>query len=321
MMILQICRTHGGNSVLKSPAMIDWNDIRYLVAVADLGSTLAASRLLRVSQTTVARRLHALEDAAGISLFDRNQGGYRLTPEGEALLGEARAMTAAGENFEQAVASRARSLSGTVRLTTEDIFAHTLLGPILVDLRAAHPDIVVELDITSDIRDLGAGEADIAIRSTKKDPPAGVVGRRICRDDWTLYCSRTYADKHGVPDTKEDLRNHAIVAGGGGSLWRAYQAYLKSLDLEDRVAIHQPTSGGLLSSVRAGLGIGVLPCLIAEGDPDLIQCLPPRRNESHDLWLMTHERVRHSPPVRAAIDFIYARLMQQVNRLGLAKAA
>lgn len=301
--------------------MVDWNDIRFLVAVAESGSTLAASRILRVSQTTVARRLHALEEATGITLFDRNQAGYRLTPEGGALLDHARAMNDAGERFEQAVETRARVLSGTVRITMEDIFAHSLMGPILVDLRKAHPEIVVELDITSDLRDLGEGEADIAIRGTKKDPPAGVVGRRICRDDWTLYCSRAYAEKHGIPETKEDLRNHAIVAGGGGSLWRAYQAYLRSLDLEDRVAIHQPTSGGLLSSVRAGLGIGVLPCLVAETDEGLIRCLPPRSSESHDLWLMTHERVRQSPPVRAAIDFIYDRLREKVSQLKIAKAA
>jgi DNA-binding transcriptional LysR family regulator len=301
--------------------MTDWNDIRYLIAVADSGSTLAASRSLRVSQTTVARRIHALEEATGITLFDRNQAGYRLTPEGEALLDHARALTEAGERFDQAVRTKARALTGTVRVTMEDIFAHTLLAPILVDLRAAHPGIVIELDITSDLRDLGAGEADIALRGTKKNPPAGVVGRRICRDDWTLYCSRDYADRHGVPKTKEELREHAIVAGGGGSLWRAYQAFLRSLDLEDRVAIHQPTSGGLLSSVKAGLGIGVLPCLIAEEDDNLIRCLPPRRTESHDLWLMTHERVRQSPPVRTTIDFIYDRLRAKVAQLGLAEAA
>lgn len=79
--------------------MTDWNDIRYLVAVADTGSTLAASRLLRVSQTTVARRLHALESSTGLTMFDRNQAGYRLTPEGEALLDHARALAEAGDAF------------------------------------------------------------------------------------------------------------------------------------------------------------------------------------------------------------------------------
>ncbi len=301
--------------------MTNWNDIRYLVAVADSGSTLAVSRALRVSQTTVARRLHALEGATGITLFDRRQAGYRLTPEGQALLQHARAMTDAGDSFDREVVTRARATSGTVRLTTEDIFAQTLLAPMLVDLRKAHPEIVIELDVTSELRDLGAGEADIAIRGTRRDAPAGVVGRRICRDDWTLYCSRDYADRNGVPQTKADLRNHAIVAGGGGSLWRAYQAFLRRLDLEDRVAIHQPTSGGLLSSVRAGLGIGVLPCIIAEGDDSLVRCLPAREQDSHDLWLLTHERVRHSPPVRAAIDFLYARLMAQAAKVGLAQAA
>lgn len=300
--------------------MIDWNDIRYLVEVADTGSTLAASRRLRVSQTTVARRLHALEAATGLTLFERNQGGYRLTPDGAALLDQARAVTAAAESFDQAVASRFRQIGGTVRLTTEDVFAQTLLAPMLVALRAVHPDIVIELDVTSELRDLGAGEADIALRATNREPPAGFVGRRICPDEWTLYCSRAYADKNGVPQNKADLRQHAIVAGGGGSLWRAYQAYLRRMELEDRIAIHQPTSGGLLSSIRAGLGIGVLPSIIADHDPDLVRCFPRRMDADHDLWLFTHERVRHSQPVRLAIDFLYDSLIRHVRALEEARA-
>lgn len=297
--------------------MTDWNDIRYLVSVAETGSTLAASRALRVSQTTVARRLHALEQATGLTLFDRHQGGYRITADGAALLAEARAVTAAANAFDSAVATRARQSSGVVRLTTEDIFAHTLLAPMLVELRALHPGIVIELDISSELRDLGAGGADIALRGTYTLPPAGVVGRRICADEWSLYCSRGYAARHGIPSSKAELKGHAIVAGGGGSVWKAYQAFLRHHGLEENVAVHQPTSGGLLSSIRDGLGIGVLPNLVAENDESLIRCLPTRGNADHDIWLLTHERVRHSLPVRTAIDFFYERLAAAAKASGL----
>jgi len=298
--------------------MIDWNDVRYLVAVADGGSTLSAARSLRVSQTTVARRLSALETATGLTLVDRHQAGYRLTRDGEALLASARAMTDAADAFDRAAATRARDKSGTVRLTTEDVFANGLLAPMLAELHASHPGIVIDLDITSELRDLGAGDADIALRGTDRGASAGVVGRRICNNEWTLYCSRDYAERHGVPRTKEAMRGHAIVGGGGGSLWRAYQNFLRRWDLEGQVAIHQPTSGGLLTSVRAGLGVGVLPCVIADGDENLIRCLPPLDHDYHSIWLLTHDRVKQSLPVRTVVDFLYDRLMAHVRRIGLA---
>ena len=155
---------------------MDWNDLRYFVAVAEQGSTLKAGRALRVSQTTVARRIAALEDAIGLSLFERRAAGYALTLDGEGLLRHARQVSAAAEQFSQAAGSRTRDLSGTVKLTTQDIFM-VLLAPMLRDLYERHPDILIELDEGQDMRDLGAGEADIALRSVSEPRGGGVYGR------------------------------------------------------------------------------------------------------------------------------------------------
>ncbi len=295
----------------------DWNDLRYFVAVADHGSTLKAEAL-RVSQTTVARRIAALEEAVGLSLFERRTAGYAPTAAGEQLLDHARTVEAAAISFDAAAAAQSRDVRGTVRLTTEEIFANTLLGPMLRELHELHPEIVIELDTAREIRDLGKGEADIALRSTGSSQPAGVVGRRLCIDDWTLYCSRDYAARHGVPKTVEQLKSHALVGGGGGNLWRAYEAWIHELGLDDQVAMHHGTSTGLLSAVRSGFGIAVLPSIVADDDPDLIRCLPPRRGHGRTMWLVTHERVRHTPRVRLAIDFLYERLKQRVSELNLA---
>lgn len=299
-------------------SMLDWNDLRYFLAVADGGSTLAAGRALRVSQTTVARRIAALEQVIGIPLFDRRQAGYVLTPIGADLIDRARSVEAAASGFAEAAAAQSRDVSGTVRLTTEEIFANTLLGPMLRELHDLHPDIIIELDTVRTIRDLGAGEADIALRSTGQTQPAGVVGRQLCIDDWTLYCSRDYAARHGVPKTKDELKGHVLVGGGGGNLGRAYEAWIHELGLEEQVAIHHGTSTGLLSAVRSGFGIAVLPCIIADDDPDLIRCLPPRRDHGRVMWLLTHERVRHAPRVRVVIDLLYEQLKRRVSELNLA---
>ena len=300
---------------------MDWNDLRYFLAVARGGSTLAAGRELGVSQTTVARRVAALEDAIGFPLFEKRQAGYALTDPGRNLLEHAEHVESSVLSLETAVHAHGRDISGTVRLTTEEIFAMTLLAPLLRELHELHPNIRIELDTSPGLRDLGAGEADVALRSTSKPQPAGVVGRRLCKDDWTLYCSRDYAARQGVPRSAEDLKSHAIVGGGAGGLWRAYSNWLKQLGLEDQVAMHHGSSTGLLSAVRSGFGIAVLPTLIADSDPDLIQCLPPPKDHKRVMWLLTHERVRRTPRVRAVVDFLYERLSRHVRELEHRRAA
>jgi DNA-binding transcriptional LysR family regulator len=295
--------------------MLDWNDLRYFLAVARSGSTRAAGRELRINQTTVARRITALEQGLKLTLFDRRQAGYTLTPDGEDLMTHAEAVEAAAERFGQQAELRTRDATGIVRITTEEIFSVTLLAPMLRDLHQQHPEIMIELDSSRAIRDLAAGEADIALRSTSREQAAGVVGRRICVDDWTLYCSREYAERCGVPETLEDLRNHAIIGGGGGNLWHHYRAWLRELGLEEQVVMHHATSTGLLSGVRSGFGIAVLPCIVADAEPDLIRCKPPRKDHARSFWLLTHDRVRRSPRVRTVVDFLYERLMQHVAQL------
>jgi DNA-binding transcriptional LysR family regulator len=292
----------------------DWNDWRYFLEVARSGSTLAAARTLRVSQTTVARRVAALEEALGMPLFERRSAGYALTEGGRGLVAPAEALEHAALSAAENARARGRQASGTVRLTTEEVFASCLVAPHLRDLHERYPDVRIEIDSTPLNRDLGSGEADIALRSTSHEQPAGLVGRVICWDGWTLYCSRDYAARHGVPRSIGDLQNHQIVGGGGGGLAREYGEWLEHAGLTHRVTMEQGSAIGLLTSVRTGLGIAVLPCIVADAEPDLIRCAPPHDEKRH-LWLLTHERVRHDPAVRAVIDFLYERLISHVHQI------
>ena len=303
-----------------SGRMFDWNDLRYFLAVASEGSTLAAGRKLRVSQTTVARRIAALENSLGFPVFEKRQAGYALTPAGEGLVERARQVDRAATSFVEAAAAEKRDTSGTVRITTQEIFM-MLLAPMLRELHERHPEIMIELDDSQDFRDLGEGEADIALRSAHGDLGPGVVGRRLGPDHWTLYCSRDYAAQHGVPTNRAELRKHAFIGGGGPKLWRAYSAWLHDLGLDDRVIMHHASAMGMMSAIRSGLGIAVLPCVVADGELDLIQCVPPRDDHGRSMWLVTHERVRRSPRVRVVIDFLYERLSRHIRQLEKKRAA
>jgi DNA-binding transcriptional LysR family regulator len=301
--------------------MLDWNDLRYFLAVARNGSTLAAAKELRTSQTTVARRIAALEAALGVPLFEKRQAGYSVTPAGEDLVARAEQVERAANGFVEASAAIARDTSGTVRITTQEIFAVTLLAPMLRELHEKHPEIIIELDDSQDFRDLGEGEADIALRSAVGDLGSGVVGRRLCEDEWTLYCSRDYAAKHGVPTTQAELKKHVFIGGGGPKLWRAYSAWLHDLGLDDRVIMHHASAMGMMSAIRSGLGIAVLPVIVAEADPDLVQCVPPKGGHGRVMWLATHERLRKTPRVRIVIDFLYERLSRHIRELDAKQGA
>jgi len=287
---------------------LEWDDLKHFLAVARSGSTLAAGRALGVSQTTVARRLSALEAALGLVLVERRQAGYALTPAGEALVARAEAVEAAAAAFADAAAAQSREASGTVCLTTIELYAVTILPPMLRDLHDAHPGLRIELDTADVPRDLAAGEADVALRGGHLPIDSTLIGRRIAPDPWTLYCSRDYAGAHARPRTAAELRRHPIIGGGGEKVWPLYRAWLRRHALEEAVTMHHSSASGLLAAVRAGAGLAVLPSFVADRDPDLVRCLPPIATDDSELWLLTHERLRHAPRVRAVMDFLGERL-------------
>lgn len=193
-------------------------------------------------------------------------------------------------------------------MTTIEIYAVTLLPEVLRDFNAAYPSILIEVDASDAVRDLASGAADIALRHNSAASGSGLVGRRIAPNPWTLYCSRSYAEAHGRPRRAKDLANHPFIGGGGSHVWPKYSAWLKQHDLEAAVTMHYGSPTGLLSAIRSGLGLAVLPSFIADRDPELVRCLPPNRGDDSAIWLLTHERLRHTPRVRAVLDFMAQRL-------------
>lgn len=288
---------------------LDWNDIAAFLAVVETGSTLAAGRALHISQTTAARRIAALEEALALRLFDRRQAGYTLTQSGEALLPHAREVETGIARLSEVAAAQVRAEAGTVCFSTGEIYAVTVLAPILRDLHLAHPELKIELDTTDALRDLGTGGADVALRRCNRPEGAGLVARRIADDHWAVYCSRDYAAAHGCPHRRADLIGHPFVGGGEEGIWRIYRTWLEENGLEGAVAVRHASVTGVLSAVRAGVGLAVLPCFIAEHDPTLIRCLPSKPSTKRGLWLLTHERLRHTPRVRVVLDFLAERLV------------
>ncbi len=141
--------------------MLDWNDLKYFVAVARHGSTLAAARALKVNQSTVQRRLAELERRVGQPLVRRHPTGYRLTEFGEALLPHAQRIEQAVQVFEEQVEVSRREATGVVRVTCPEPLAVRITNsPLLERFRARYPGIEVEFAMSDRYLDLSKGEAD-----------------------------------------------------------------------------------------------------------------------------------------------------------------
>lgn len=287
--------------------MIEWGDLRHFLAVARGGSTLSAARILGVNQTTVARRIAALEQALGEKLFERAAGGYRLTEVGSAMVPNAERVEMEVESFGRMVAQRSRKLLGVIRVTTNDVLADCLLTPWLREFSQRFPVVQVETIITDRKLDISRGEADIALRGGRsKVEGEDLVVRRLATGRWGVYCSRAYAADNGKPTEPADLARHPII-GGAGDLARFEPEFVRIAKANGAV-VRQASSSilNIAGAIRSGLGVGGIPCILGELDPDLERCFV-FSDADYDLVLITREEMRNLPHVRAFNDFIASR--------------
>lgn len=286
--------------------MFDWNDLKAFLAVAREGSTLAASRALGINQTTVARRMEALEAAVGLKLFERGQTGSRLTEAGQDLIAEAERMEQAAAGFANRVAGHQRGLSGVLRVTCTEILANLAVTPSLPEFRRLYPDLQVDLVIDDLPLNLEAGEADVAIRAGIALTVSDLVARKIAEFDFALYASRDYVLRKGMPTSLEDLRHHDLIGGEGTRLTLPGVAWLLNNvpDVEPVARCNSMTN--LLHTLKGGVGMAPFGCLVADVDPDLVRCWPPIPEAKASGWIVTRADMKDVPRVRAFSDFMAA---------------
>ena len=285
--------------------MANWNDLKYLLQVIRDGSTLAASRSLDANQTTVMRRIAALEAELGLTLFEKKRSGYAPTDALKALMPQLETVENAHLAFDKEAAALARGVSGTIRLTAPELLVVPLLATALTALREQHPAIRVELVTTDGFLDLGRGEADIALRAS--DPPSSgsLLGRRIHgADGWSICCSKGYAQRHGAPQNVEDLAHHPLVGVMESHYRNPMMEWLDSFIQTEGLALRQSSLTAIYAAVRAGFGVSIAPDVVLAADPDMLRCFPVGVDPGKELWLLTHERHRHTAHVRTALDFL-----------------
>ncbi len=278
---------------------LDWGHLPFFLELVRTGSLSRAAKRLGVDRNTVARRVAALEEELGLSLFERGPQGWSRTSAGEELSELASRVEENVLALARHADARDRALTGTVRLTTTVHLAAALLVPALPALRERHPGLVLEITADQRAFDLTRREADLALRMGRPRD-TGLVARKLSDVVHRLYASRGYAARrHGPVDFASDL-----FVGFDDSLAGVPQErWLERLGPDRRVVFRCNNTASLLVAARLGLGIALLPCFVADRELELVRLEGPS-TMSHELWLLVHGDLRRTPRVRAVIEWV-----------------
>ena len=278
----------------------DWGLYRSLLAVLRTGSLSAAARTLGLTQPTVGRHIHALEQALGALLFTRSQHGLIATEAALELRPYAEALEATAAALLRSASGKGGP-GGTVRITASEIIGAEVLPPILADFRQSHPDIVVELVLSNRTQDLLHREADIAVRMVRPTQQA-LVARHVGDIGLALYAHRRYIEGHGMPGSAADLASHALIGFDQENAFiRSVRARGFALDRR-MFALRSDSDLAQLAALRAAFGIGVCQIGVARRDPDLLPVLPAAFSFRLEIWIAMHADLRGSPRCRVASD-------------------
>jgi len=284
--------------------MFDWDDLRYFLAVARQGSTIAAGRALQVNQSTVHRRLTALEHRIGRPLVKRHPTGYRLTELGEEMVAYAEKVEQAVQAFEQQLESIRRDAVGVVRVTCPEPIIYRITQSSLLDrFHARYPGIRVEFVMSDKYLDLAKGEVDVALRSGDTDDNE-LVGRKIADSFWAVYASRTYVEQHGGPERVEDLERHPLVGFDDTMANHRASKWLRRVAPGGKIVARNDSVLGLVYAAKAGIGVAPLQTALGDAEAALVRVLG-QIPELARIWrLLTTAELRHTPRVAAFFDFI-----------------
>lgn len=290
--------------------MIDWDDVRYFLAVARHGSVRAAAERLGVNHSTVLRRIAQLEKRLAAQMFDKLPSGYRLTSAGEEVLALAGQMEVSSNELEARVLGRDQSLHGVLRVTLAPTLATHLLMPDFAEFVRRHPGVAMQVLSIDEPVNLTNREAEVAIR---------VVYDR----------DRLAPNLHGLKGP--ELFGAAYMSRDLLAAWRAGRADRVRWIIKDNIGMpdwaqegdvpaaevpfRTSSADAQIVAARQGLGMTTLPCFVGDSDP-LLARVPGTGLHLHGtLWLLTQGETRKTMRVRLFTEFIAERLARRATLL------
>lgn len=291
----------------------DWDDLRYVLAIAEGGSLTTAASALGVRHSTVLRRLDALEARLGARLFERHRQGYAPTQAGEWMAAQAREMRAGVDEVQRRILGRDLHLSGPLRLSTAFIATLYLLPEPLAAFRRAHPGIEVEISESPDLVDLSRRSADVALRMSR-EVPQHLVGRQL-----GVMRMRVYA-KRGAPGLPQGItpldslcRDYPWLGFDRDSRSRFYERWMHEHVPPAQVVMRLDLLHPAVAMARTGMGLALLPTVIETVETELRPVSEVLPDVSTPVWLLTHPDLRQTGRVRAFMKEVGAALSEQLE--------
>lgn len=285
---------------------VNWDDLRYFIVLSRTGSFVAAAAELKVTHSTVARRLSALEAALQTRLFFRTERGCRLTPAGEKMLPHAEQLESTIAYLEEEVSGRDKQLSGSIRIGAPDGFGNCFLAPRLGKFQRLHPELEIELVAVPMYYSLARREIDLLITIRK---PAGghIIAKKLPSYRFGLFATKRYLQGHPPIRSREDLRRHRMIGYIEDLLYDEELHFMDEILPGLRPRLRSSTIVGQMNAMLADNGIGILPYFMACSESSLVNVLPEVSLE-RTFWIQFNPDSRRIARVRAMIDFIAAEM-------------
>lgn len=285
---------------------MDWNDLKFFLALAQGKSLSAAALTLGVSPSTVSRRIEALEQALQVQLFRPHRDGYDLTEAGQGLVPEAERAGVQMQVFERNARETGDDLAGAVRIEAPELLGQEILLPALIGFMATCPGIRIELRGAVQPVRLAAEEADIVIRLVR--PSQGNYRiRKVGTILFGLYASPEYVRKHGTPQSPDELLGHRVIGWTEDLGFLTMARWLASHCPGVRPSLRLTSFAAQVEAVRGNAGWAVLPDFIA-GPAGFVPGLTDLSPLAPDLWLLVHEQALALRRVQRVRDCITAAL-------------
>lgn len=279
--------------------MLEWDDLRYVLAVAEGGSLSKAAVTLKVSHPTVFRRIQQIEEKLGTRLFERHSNGYVITPAGE----EARALALRLRDdvldLEQRLAGHDNRPSGVVRITTTDTLGTLVLPHVFAGVRQDNPGLVLEVSIAKEFLSLARREADIAIRASNQ-PTETLIGRRLGTLTSSIYAAESLIGRtKGLKLTEQDW------IGFDDSLSHLASAKWMAKEIPpERIVYRANLLTAVWGAARAGVGLAILPSYMGVCGQGLTRIGESLPEWDTGLWVLTHRDLKDQPRIRSTVDSI-----------------
>ena len=287
--------------------MLDWDDLRYFLALARHGSLSAAAKVLHVSQSTVGRRLNTLEATLAVRLLNRTPEGYVPTLAGEEVRKKAERLEAEALALERDVTGRDTRLRGLVRVTCAETMAAHLLAPSFASLHAQHPDIMIELIPNPRELSLAMREADISVRMRQPEQHDLIV-RRIGSMAFGLYATSEYIEERGEPDFDEGCPGHHLITQMEDSQEMTQSAWLTEMASRSQVVLQTSSHEAAVLAAANGGGLACLARFRGDDEPRLNRLAVPTEPPIADIQLLVHKDNRDTPRIRVVLNHISERI-------------